>query len=39
MYENCNGGVKVGLCTINGGGHSEGDGKMGWNFLKQFTLP
>ena len=39
MYENCNGGVKVGLCTINGGGHSEGDGKMGWEFLKQFTLP
>jgi len=39
MYENCNGGVKVGLCTINGGGHSEGDGKMGWDFLKQFTLP
>jgi len=39
MYENCSGGVKVGLCTINGGGHSEGDGKMGWDFLKQFTLP
>jgi len=39
MYENCNGGVKVGLCTINGGGHSEGDGKMGWDFVKQFTLP
>jgi len=38
MYENCSGGVKVGLCTINGGGHSEGDGKMGWDFLKQFTL-
>jgi len=38
MYENCNGGAKVGLCTINGGGHSEGDGKMGWQFLKQFTL-
>jgi len=39
MYENCSGGVKVGLCTINGGGHSEGDGKMGWDFVKQFTLP
>ncbi|ORX61266.1 alpha/beta-hydrolase [Piromyces finnis] len=38
MYENCSGGVKVGLCTINGGGHNEGDGKMGWDFLKQFTL-
>jgi len=39
MYENCNGGAKVGLCTINGGGHAEGDGRMGWNFLKQFSLP
>jgi len=39
MYENCKDGAKVGLCTINGGGHSEGDGKMGWNFLKQFKLP
>jgi len=39
MYENCDGGAKVGLCTINGGGHSEGDGRMGWNFLKQFKLP
>ena len=38
MYEDCEGGAKVGLCTINGGGHSEGDGKMGWNFLKQFSL-
>jgi len=38
MYENCNGGAKVGLCTIQGGGHSEGDGRMGWNFLKQFSL-
>jgi polyhydroxybutyrate depolymerase len=39
MYENCNGGAKVGLCTINGGGHAEGDGRMGWNFVKQFSLP
>jgi len=38
MYENCNGGAKVGLCTIQGGGHSEGDGRTGWNFLKQFSL-
>ncbi|OUM70477.1 carbohydrate esterase family 1 protein, partial [Piromyces sp. E2] len=39
MYENCRDGVKVGLCTINGGGHDEGNGQMGWNFVKQFTLP
>ena len=32
------GGVMVGLCTIQGGGHAEGDGRMGWNFLKQFSL-
>ena len=38
MYENCEGGAKVGLCTINGGGHAEGDGKMGWDFVKQFSL-
>ena len=38
MYENCKDGAMVGLCTINGGGHSEGDGKMGWEFLKQFSL-
>ena len=38
MYEDCEGGAKVGLCTINGGGHAEGDGKMGWDFVKQFSL-
>ena len=38
MYESCEGGAKVGLCTINGGGHAEGDGKMGWDFVKQFSL-
>ena len=38
MYETCEGGAKVGLCTINGGGHAEGDGKMGWDFVKQFSL-
>jgi len=38
LYENCEGGAQVGLCTIQGGGHSEGDGKLGWEFLKQFSL-
>ena len=38
MYEQCNGGAKVGLCTIQGGQHAEGDGQMGWNFVKQFSL-
>ena len=39
MYEDCEGGAKVGLCTINGGSHAEGDAKMAWQFLKQFSLP
>lgn len=38
MYENCKDGVKVGLCTGNGG-HSAGDPNVGWPFLKQFSLP
>ena len=39
MYETCEGGAKVDLCTINGDGHAEGGGKMGWDFVKQFSLP
>ncbi|ORX84823.1 hypothetical protein BCR32DRAFT_276794 [Anaeromyces robustus] len=27
------------FCTINGRNHSESDGKMEWEFLKQFFLP
>ena len=38
-YSNCKDGVKVVLCTKQGGGHEQGDGKVGWPFLKQFTLP
>ena len=38
-YSNCRDGVKVVLCTKQGGGHEQGDGKIGWPFLKQFTLP
>ena len=49
-YSNCKDGVKVVLCTnkgVGGGGfmgggadgHAQGDGKIGWPFLKQFTLP
>ena len=26
-------------CTKQGGGHDQGDGNIGWPFLKQFTLP
>ena len=38
-YSNCRDGVKVVLCTKQGGGHEQGDGRVGWPFLKQFTLP
>ena len=38
-YSNCKDGVKVVLCTKQGGGHEQGNGKVGWPFLKQFTLP
>jgi len=36
---NCQDGTKVVLCTKQGGGHEQGDGNVGWPFLKQFTLP
>jgi len=38
-YSKCKDGTKVVLCTKQGGGHEQGDGKIGWPFLKQFTLP
>ncbi len=45
-YSNCNGGTKVVLCVDKGipsgwsgpDGHAQGDGKIGWPFLKQFEL-
>ena len=39
MYEECKDGAKVGLCTIQGGGHAEGSGQQGWAFLKELSLP
>lgn len=38
-YSNCKDGTKVVLCTKQGGGHDQGDGSIGWPFLKQFTMP
>ena len=38
-YSTCRDGTKVVLCTKQGGGHEQGDGNIGWPFLKQFTLP
>jgi polyhydroxybutyrate depolymerase len=43
-YSNCNGGAKVVLCTDKNGangtgnGHDQGNGSIGWPFLKQFEL-
>ena len=36
-YENCEGGVVVGLCILNTD-HNEGDPQKAWNFLKQFSI-
>ena len=38
-YSNCRDGVKVVLCTKQNGGHEQGNGSIGWPFLKQFKLP
>ena len=37
-YSNCEAGTKVVLCAKQDGGHAQGDGAIGWPFLKQFTL-
>lgn len=36
IHTKCDGGVQVGLCSVVGGGHSPGDAKTGWDFLKRF---
>lgn len=38
IYETCQGGAQVGLCSMNID-HNEGDPDMAWDFLKQFSLP
>lgn len=38
-YSDCSAGVKVTLCTKQGGGHDFGNASVGWPWLKQFTLP
>ena len=35
----CEAGVEIGLCTIQGGGHAPGDADTGWAFLSRFSLP
>jgi polyhydroxybutyrate depolymerase len=38
FYSACQGGVKVALCTKQGGTHEPGNASVGWPFLKQYTL-
>lgn len=38
-YSSCAAGVKVTLCTTQGGNHDQGKGTIGWPFLKSYTLP
>ncbi len=38
-YSQCNGGVEVTLCTVQGGGHTPADPEVTWATLKRFTLP
>lgn len=35
----CPGGVESTVCVKNGGGHEQGDGKLGWPVLKRHQLP
>ncbi len=39
IHTQCDDGVEVGLCTIQGGGHTSGNAQTGWDFLKRFSLP
>lgn len=45
MYKSCKDGVQVGLCTnklggsCSGNSHEAGCARIGWNFMKQFSMP
>jgi polyhydroxybutyrate depolymerase len=39
IYSSCAAGVEVALCTAQGGGHDQGNGSVGWPFLKKHQLP
>jgi len=38
-YSNCNGGVEVVLCTMQGGGQGSSNGSIAWPLLKRHPLP
>lgn len=37
MHKTCAANVEVGLCSVPEGGHTPGDAKVGWEFLKRFA--
>lgn len=39
IHTTCADGVQVGLCTVQGGGHSPGAAAVGWQFLSRHRLP
>ena len=39
IHADCDDGVQVGLCVDQGGGHTWGDARISWDFLRQFSLP
>ena len=38
-FSNCNGGVEVVLCTMQGGGQGSNNGSIAWPLLKRHPLP
>lgn len=38
-YSQCNAGVEVTLCTIDGGGHAPGNAQQGWAMMKKHPMP
>jgi polyhydroxybutyrate depolymerase len=39
VHSQCKDGVEVTLCTAEGGGHTTGDAKLGWEMMKKHPLP
>jgi polyhydroxybutyrate depolymerase len=38
-YTQCRAGTEVTLCTTQGGGHSTGNARTGWDMLKRHPMP
>jgi polyhydroxybutyrate depolymerase len=39
VYKECKEGVEVTLCTTQGGSHTTGDAKLGWEMMKKHPMP